>query len=100
MPVRRAGPNPPLAARRPATSRLLKQPCPDLLPRDHVGGILPVPPDPVVEFRALRFRKRDIFGLQAFPQKIRQFDLLPNPPPASLVPQIPHVYKTPSPQYH
>ena len=35
-------------------SRLLKQACPDLLPRDDIGWVLLMPSDSVIKFRPLR----------------------------------------------
>ena len=51
---------------------LLKQARPDLLPGDDIGGILLMPLDAVIEFRALRVRQRQCVGFQAFPHHIQQ----------------------------
>ncbi len=51
----------PPATRRPAASRLLKQARFDLLPRDHIGRILLVPCNALIELRPLCVRQRHFF---------------------------------------
>ena len=66
----------PLVTRRPAASRFLEQPCPDLLPRDDIGGILLMTRNAVIQLSALSGRQRKRVSFQALPDCIEQVCLL------------------------
>ena len=77
-------------SRRPAASQFLEKARPDLLPGDDIGGILLMPLDAVIQFRALRVRQRQCVGFQAFPHCIQQFGFLGGRKTLYLVSQIAH----------
>src|ERR1035438_4437883 len=77
-------------SRRPAASLFLRQACPDLLPRNHSGGILLIPRHPVVQFRPLRVRQRCVV-FQALPQHVKKLELFRSGEAPDLIPKIAHL---------
>ncbi len=94
MPALPANPHSPLESRLPGESRLLKQACPDLLPRDDIGRVLLMSSDSVIKLRSLRIRQRYCVRFQALPDRIQQFCLLRGGQAIDLASQIAHTPTT------
>lgn len=89
-PAHLTNPHSPLESRRLIASRLLKQPRPDLLPRDDIRWILLLPVNSVIKLRPLRIRQGHRVRLQAFPDGIQQFRLFRSGQAIYLASQIAH----------
>ena len=78
------------ASKRPGLSPFPKQVRPDLLPRNHVGGVLLVSCGAVIKLRSLRFRQQRAICFQTFPNRVQQFHLLCDREAGHLLSQITH----------
>ena len=78
------------ASAKPAASLLLKQARPDLLPRNNIRKILPLPGNARVEFRALLVRQRRWVCFEALPQNVKQLELLLGGKASNFVLQLAH----------